>query len=382
MQNSLSEWDQDLSSDADEIYRSFYRALQRTEDFGLFFVRCVEGERNKLIERLQQDLLKKKIERLTLELPVEDGNLYKIISQLPNRNEIDVLFISGIEKSLEPYIQPGFGGQGDYYKRDTVPRILGHLNLQRERFRDDFPFAIVFLVPLFALKYFMLRSPDFFDWRSGLFEFPQEKEDVEREFSRLLARRSEAYVNLTYQERMDYLRDIQSLIDEDCISSEIKSVLWQEQGLIWYRDGNFEAMVASFDRALELNPINSLNWFIRGLALAKLGRNEEAIASYDRTLEIKPNSYGVWYIRGLGLGNLGRIEDALVSFNRVLEIEPNTANAVYGKACCYALQADIEAAIAHLQQAIALDPSYREMVKTDSDFDRIRDDQRFQDLLE
>jgi len=29
----------------------------------------------------------------------------------------------------------------------------------------------------------------------------------------------------------------------------------------------------------------------------------------------------------------------------------------------------------------ALDPSYREMAKTDSDFDRIRDDQRFQELL-
>ena len=158
MQNSLSEWDQDLLSDEDEIYRSFYRALQRTEGFGLFFVRCVEGERNKLIERLQKDLPKKKIERLALDRPVEDGNLYKIISQLPNRNEIDVLFIAGIEKSLEPYIQPGYGGQGDYYKRDTVPRILGHLNLQRERFRDDFPFAIVFLVPLFALKYFMLLS--------------------------------------------------------------------------------------------------------------------------------------------------------------------------------------------------------------------------------
>jgi hypothetical protein len=29
----------------------------------------------------------------------------------------------------------------------------------------------------------------------------------------------------------------------------------------------------------------------------------------------------------------------------------------------------------------ALDPNYQEMAKTDSDFDRIRDDQRFQELL-
>ncbi|MCY7285577.1 MAG: tetratricopeptide repeat protein, partial [Cyanobacteria bacterium CAN_BIN43] len=268
MQNSLSEWDQDLLSDEDEIYRSFYRALQRTEGFGLFFVRCVEGERNRLIEQLQKDLPKKKIERLALDRPVEDGNLYKIISQLPNRNEIDVLFIAGIEKSLEPYIQPGYGGQGDYYKRDSVPRILGHLNLQRERFRDDFPFAIVFLVPLFALKYFMLRSPDFFDWRSGLFEFPLDQDTVAQESSRFLAMQSDDYVNLTHQERMDCLRDMQSLIDEDYQSSKTKCDLWRKQGWIWFADGNLEAMVASFEKAIELNPRNFVDWFVRGWALA------------------------------------------------------------------------------------------------------------------
>ena len=348
MQNSLSEWDQDLSSDEEEIYRSFYRALQRTEGFGLFFVRCVEEERNKLIERLQQDLPKKKIERLTLDRPVEDGNLYKIISQLPNRNEIDVLFIAGIEKSLEPYIQPGYGGQGDYYKRDTVPRVLGHLNLQRERFRDDFPFAIVFLVPLFALKYFMLRSPDFFDWRSGLFEFPQKKDEVDKASFRYLEMEYNDFFNLTHLEKFDLLREVQSLIDEDHQSTENKVDLWQRQGLIWAADGNFEAALVSFDRALEIKPDKDEAWNNRGIALGNLERYEAAIASYDRALEIKPDY----------------------------------ANAVYGKACCNALRADIEATIAHLQQAIALDPNYREIAKTDSDFDRIRDDQRLQELLE
>jgi tetratricopeptide (TPR) repeat protein len=420
MQNSLSEWDQDLSSDEDEIYRYFYRALQRTEGFGLFFVRCVEGERNKLlIERLQQDLPKKKIERLTLDRPVEDGNLYKIISQLPNRNEIDVLFIAGIEKSLEPYIQPGYGGQGDYYKRDTVPRVLGHLNLQRERFRDDFPFAIVFLVPLFALKYFMLRSPDFFDWRSGLFEFPTNKNEVALASFQMLSIDYDLCVQLTHEERLDLLRDIQSLIDEnnllpEQLLPEMKSDLWLKQGMIWAADKNFHSAIVSYDHALELNPnfdealinrgaalfnlgryeealadydrasesrSNHYAWYNRGTILCNLGRYEEAINAYDRALAIKPDYASAWNNRGVTLSNLGRDREAITSYKEALKTFSNDANVIYNQACCYALQADIEAAIAHIQQAIALDPNYREMAKTDSDFDRIRDDQRFQNLL-
>ena len=39
-------------------------------------------------------------------------------------------------------------------------------------------FMFVFIVPLFGLKYFIHRAPDFFDWRSGVFELNQEKFSV------------------------------------------------------------------------------------------------------------------------------------------------------------------------------------------------------------
>jgi hypothetical protein len=51
---------------------------------------------------------------------------------------------------------------------------------------------------------------------------------------------------------------------------------------------------------------------------------------------------------------------------------------------CDGLQrCNIEQALKNLQQAINLNPDeYREMAKTDSDFDSIRDDERFQLLIE
>jgi cell fate (sporulation/competence/biofilm development) regulator YlbF (YheA/YmcA/DUF963 family) len=46
------------------------------------------------------------------------------------------------------------------------------------------------------------------------------------------------------------------------------------------------------------------------------------------------------------------------------------------------LQANIELAIADLKKAIELDPKYLELAKTDSDFDSIRNDDRFKALIQ
>ena len=42
----------------------------------------------------------------------------------------------------------------------------------------------------------------------------------------------------------------------------------------------------------------------------------------------------------------------------------------------------MENAIDYLQEAIALDPKYRTIAKTDTDFDPIRHDERFRALVE
>ncbi|ACK65895.1 protein of unknown function DUF86 [Rippkaea orientalis PCC 8801] len=72
---------------------------------------------------------------------------------------------------------------------------------------------------------------------------------------------------------------------------------------------------------------------------------------------------------------------AIASYDKALEINPNDANTYYNKACTYSLQNNLELAIQNLQQAINLDEQYREMAKTDQDFDNIRDHEQFQNLV-
>jgi tetratricopeptide (TPR) repeat protein len=65
-----------------------------------------------------------------------------------------------------------------------------------------------------------------------------------------------------------------------------------------------------------------------------------------------------------------------------VEFKPDKHQAWYNKACSYALQNNIEQAIKNLQTAINLhSDEFREMAKTDSDFDAIREDERFQELI-
>ena len=124
-------------------------------------------------------------------------------------------------------------------------------------------------------------------------------------------------------------------------------------------------------------------WYNRGIALGNLGRFEKAIASYDQAVQIKPDDHKAWYNRGYALGNLDRLEEAIASYDQAIKIKPDFHQAWYNKACRYALQGNVEQAIENLQQAINLSPEkWRERAKTDSDFDKIRDDERFKALIQ
>ena len=63
-----------------------------------------------------------------------------------------------------------------YDVEDAFPEALGYLNLQRERLAE-LPHAIVFWVREHGLREIGVRAPDFWAWRSGVFDFraPEER---------------------------------------------------------------------------------------------------------------------------------------------------------------------------------------------------------------
>ena len=51
----------------------------------------------------------------------------------------------------------------------------------------------------------------------------------------------------------------------------------------------WEQAIASWDRAIAINPLNHQFWYHHGCALEQLQRCDEAIASYGKALEISPD---------------------------------------------------------------------------------------------
>lgn len=158
---------------------------------------------------------------------------------------------------------------------------------------------------------------------------------------------------------------------------------WYNRGFALLDLGRYKEAIASFNQTTQIKLDFPAAWSLRGIALSRLRCQEEAIASFDKALEFKPGLYDVWCYRGIALCELGRLDEALTSYDKALEFKPELHEAWYSKACCYAIQGNVEQAIENLQQAINLNPDeYREMAKTDSAFDNLREYERFQALIQ
>ncbi len=349
---------------AAESYQALLRSLRRKNGFNLLFVRCSPVQADEIIRRVSQDLPNKNIQ--VLQLDSETDNLYEKIVDLPNYTNLNILFVRGLENALLRYEEAESEGyflssQSPVYGGTWagVPKILGYLNLSRERFERQFPFTLVFLLPEFALRYFIRRASDFFDWYSGVYEFPTDKDILEREIIRLvyLDGDLDTYRQFTPQQRQEKLAEIKAyLSDSPSLDPVQASKLWHEKGLIHQMGKEYEQAIASYDRALEFKPDKHEAWNNRGNALDDLGRFEQAIASYDRALEIKPDYHEAWHNRGNALDDLGRLEQAIASYDRALEIKPDFHDAWNNRGNALGNLGRFEQAIASYDRALEFKP--------------------------
>ncbi|MEG3933901.1 MULTISPECIES: tetratricopeptide repeat protein [unclassified Microcoleus] len=366
MTPEIIDWDADLPpATAEEEYESLLRTLKRTNGFRLLFVECVPAEGERLITQVREDLSQKKIQVLPLDKSVY--NFYKIIEDLPKRDEINILFVTGLEYSLYEYEQEkrelGWKSEEIYsYSWRGVPPVLINLNQQRERFRDNFNICFVFILPRFAVNYLIERAPDFFDWRSSLFKLSMDKESLQAESMQACSerRKLEEYLALTPEARKRELVRLQGLIDEDGQTPEQKAELFGEQALLYLSAEDYAKAIAFYDKALEFKPDKHDAWYNRGSGLDDLGRLEEAIAFYDKVLEFKPNSHETWYHRGSTLVNLGRLEEAIASYDKALEIKPDKHEAWYNRGIALGNLGRLEEEIASYDKALEIQPDDHE----------------------
>ncbi|WP_293113134.1 tetratricopeptide repeat protein [Moorena sp. SIO4G3] len=266
---------QKFRSDEQESYLRLKRDLSWREGFGILFVRCTPIQEKRIIEEIKQDINDKTVDVLKLDHSIY--NLYDLIEEKVNDNPIDILVISGLEKSLalDDYIKRTLENPKKSYQREALATLLGHLNWQRERFRDDFNCCLVFTVRKYTLKYLVRRAPDFFDWRSGVIEFP-----VDRDIDLL-----QYYTPFQADIEQEKLQDVsQDIVDS---SDEYYDLLKKLLLLEYENDGDLQAihdviesntdkLNSSFAKILE-------QWLLKTCAYLK-PEEQEAIAGIVESL--------------------------------------------------------------------------------------------------
>jgi tetratricopeptide (TPR) repeat protein len=353
----LTEWDEDLTASANEEYDALVRAIRWARGFGLLFVQCTPAEGERLMARVQADITDKTVDVLRLEGEVDD--LYATVADLPNISKTNVLFVTGLEKSLVPYIKLGYGSEGDYYAKDTVPKLLGKLNLQREKFRETFGLCFVFLVPPYAMKYLIRRAADFFDWRSGVWEFVGSAELVRQESLKFLQDNDfEQYRNLTLLQCRERFLAIEDFLEQGSCPAGSASELRREQGRLLIAEKNYESALSYFEKALKIQADYSNALKSKGDALSYLSRYEEAIVNYDAALTIDPDFYEALSNKGFSLSQLKCYEEAIVNYNAALAINSDYYYALNNKGNALGNLGRYEQAIACYDAALAIKPNY------------------------
>ena len=169
----------------------------------------------------------------------------------------------------------------------------------------------------------------------------------------------------------DEIQELILLCNQECEQGNLESgIAYLRQAIdkeanvafLWCRLGELldevkkrEEAIASYDRALSINPDSHEAWFLRGNALFSLRRHEEAIISYERNLAINPDLQGSWFIRGINLFELGRYEEALTSYDQALSIDSFFPEALYYRGKALFKLGRYEEALTSYDQALSID---------------------------
>ncbi|OCQ98171.1 hypothetical protein BCR12_09085 [Limnothrix sp. P13C2] len=354
-----TDWDLSVPIDPGQQFQALMRGLRRRKGFGLFFVRCAGVVADELHGQIQGSLPDKQIG--LLELAGEEPDLLARVLAISNLSELDVVVVRGIEKSLSGHLKPGYGGEGAYYSLETVPPILGSLNLQRERFRERLPCALVFAVEPWALKFFIRRAADFFDWHSGVYELTDDQQTLDTRAQQLSIEGDyNKFLSWSSEQQIEYMTRLENLLEEPSLAQSRRINLLFKLGNLSLAANYLDIAVGAYDQAVEIEPSFYEAWNNRGIALLKLERYEAAIGSYNRAVKIKPDYHDAWNNRGNALGRLERYEEAIASYQEALTIKPDFYEAWNNMGWALGNLGRYEAAVASYDRALAIKPDYQE----------------------
>ncbi|EDS78187.1 TPR Domain protein [Clostridium botulinum C str. Eklund] len=119
----------------------------------------------------------------------------------------------------------------------------------------------------------------------------------------------------------------------------------------------------------------------KGISLCFLNNFDNGLKNINKSLEIKPDfAYGR-FNKALAYELYGYYDESLKWYDKALEIE-NYIWSYYGKASIYGRLGDVDNTIKYLKIALSMDSTIKDTIKCERDFDPVRNDLKFKNLVE
>jgi tetratricopeptide (TPR) repeat protein len=316
--------------------RRLVRAIDYAEGFWLGFAKSNTPAQRRRLAALCKDLLEPlKIRVLEIELkePVTDllPVLRERLAQEAASNEEKTtqpklaIFVHGLERSIP--------------SREAYPPLLSALNLKRELFRQEVPNPLLLWLPDYALTALARKAPDFWAWRSGLYEFAPERESAKQMLDIVYGEALHITASLSEQAKRERLVMLKGLLDDyrelgnNPHEQQARANILNEIGLTQEVLGEWLEAKQAYEESLNIwRKLNHGSG--EAIALHNLGgiaydRGEldEARRLYGESLEIKrrlddqPGIAATLHQMGMLAQDRGGLEEARRLYEECLEIK-------------------------------------------------------------
>jgi len=325
------------------------RSIDLAEGFALFFARCnapalrgelilaateqlaalgvdvvevaFEDESANVRERLRAALAAADKDTKTL-IPVEMPAPFQplAVAEPPAGYTVGgkrTVFVTGLECGI-PYDQPN-------------ARVLAELNLGRDAFPRDVPYPLVIWLPDYAVTAVARFAPDFWAWRSGVFEFETDETDRRTAFEQSIWRDQplHALTNLTPEDRLLRRRQLESLLDDyrdlpdDAHITRERAYILTDLGNVCAAAQDYGAALVYYQQALALQSLvgargaEGVTLNNLGLIYSNLGDRRKALEHYEQSLPLL-RQVGNRSGEAAALNNIGRVYDDLGEKHKAL----------------------------------------------------------------